>query len=61
MPNMDKAPTQTQPTDEALIFGQFDSEPTWLARQNIAADAVNACVETSDFEPGNPDDLSYSA
>lgn len=61
MTHMDKASTKVQPTDEVLVFGQFDSEPTWLAMQNMAADAVNECVETADFEPGNPEGLSFSA
>ena len=47
--------------DETLIYGQFDSEPTWLARQNIAADALRACVTTADFDPQEPNGLSYSA
>lgn len=44
MENSDKLPS-TPSGDDVLIFGQFDSEPTWLARQNLAADAIHACVQ----------------
>ena len=62
MTHMNTAPVTPLQTEETLIYGQFDSEPTWLARQNMAADAaLRHSVETADFERDTTDDLPFSA